>query len=181
MIQTVVMEEMLHMSLAANLLIAVGGMSKVNRSEFIPVYPNSLPCFANPFPINLRKFSKPAMDTFLEIEMPEPEHVPEPKIGLFNSIGQFYDEVEKGLEWLCKDGRETSVLSGTGRQIAPEDHYGGAGRLFEIKRLDDAKRAIKEIKEQGEALPHHVYVQGPGLTRPQPYRSLAARRGPCLP
>jgi hypothetical protein len=168
-IQTVVMEEMLHMALAANLLIAVGGESRVNTSDFIPVYPSPLPCFADPFPIHLRKFSKPALDTFLEIEKPEPEHVPEAKPGLFNSIGQFYDEVVKGLEWLCKDGQEKSVFSGTGKQITPEYYYGGAGRLFEIRTLDDAKRAVQEIKEQGEALPHHVYVKGPGATRPQPY------------
>jgi hypothetical protein len=168
-IQTVVMEEMLHMSLAANLLIAVGGSSKVNHRTFIPVYPSSLPCFANPFPINLRKFSKPALDTFIEIELPEPAHVPPAKAGRFSTIGQFYDEVVKGLEWLCKDGHEATVFSGTGRQITPEYYYGGAGRLFEIKKLDDAKRAITEIKEQGEALPHHIFVRGPGPTRPQKY------------
>jgi len=168
-IQTVVMEEMLHMSLAANLLIAVGGASAVNTSPFIPVYPNSLPCFADPFPINLRKFSKDALDTFIQIELPEPENVPPAKPGLFATIGQFYDEVEKSLEWLCRDGQEKRVFSGTGRQITPEYYYGGAGRLFEIKKLDDAKHAITEIKEQGEALPHHVYVRGPEKTRPQPY------------
>jgi hypothetical protein len=168
-IQTVVMEEMLHMSLAANLLIGVGGTSRVNHREFIPVYPTPLPAFANPFAVNLRKFSKAAMDTFLLIEAPEPESQPEPQNDQFNSIGQFYDEVEKGLEWLCRDGHESSVFSGRGRQITPEYYYGGAGRLFEIRRLDDAKRAIAVIKEQGEGLPHHVYVQGPGPTRPQPY------------
>ena len=168
-IQSVVMEEMLHMSLAANLLISVGGTSKVNTSKFIPVYPSPLPCFANPFPINLMKFSKPALDTFIEIERPEPAHVPAAKAGKFNTIGQFYDEVVKGLEWLCKDGREASVFSGTGRQITPEYYYGGAGKLFEIRGLDDAKRAVTVIKEQGEALPHHIYVKGPGPTRPNKY------------
>ena len=168
-IQTVVMEEMLHMSLAANLLIAVDGKSQVNSSSFIPQYPSSLPAFADPFPINLRKFSKPALDTFIQIELPEPENVPPAKPGLFQTIGQFYDEVVKGLEFLCKDGQETKVFSGKGKQITPEYYYGGAGRLFEIRTLDDAKRAITEIKEQGEALPHHIYVRGPGETRPQKY------------
>ena len=168
-IQTVVMEEMLHMVLVANLLIAVDGQSKVNCPEFVPRYPSPLPHFAHPFPINLRKFSRPAMDTFIDIEKPEPEHAQQPEDDSFGSIGQFYDEVEKSLEWLCQELGEETVFSGTAKQILPEHYYGGAGRLFPIHTLDDAKAAITEIKEQGEALPHRVYVKGPGPTRPQTY------------
>lgn len=46
-VQSVVLEEMLHMSLAANLLIAVGGEPEVAHPEFVPKYPSKLPMSAD--------------------------------------------------------------------------------------------------------------------------------------
>jgi len=37
------MEEMLHMTLACNLLIAIGGSPKLANANFIPPYPSDLP------------------------------------------------------------------------------------------------------------------------------------------
>lgn len=42
-IQSVVMEEMLHMTLAANILNAVGGHPAIDNEKFIPEYPTYLP------------------------------------------------------------------------------------------------------------------------------------------
>jgi len=43
LIRSVVMQEMLHMSQAANLLIALGGRPIINSRCFAPVYPGPLP------------------------------------------------------------------------------------------------------------------------------------------
>src|SRR5580698_6425575 len=42
-IRSVVVEEMLHMILACNILNAIGGELAVNRKGFIPTYPGKLP------------------------------------------------------------------------------------------------------------------------------------------
>src|SRR6476646_7817954 len=42
-IRSVVMEEMLHIALAANVLNAIGGTPVLNRPEFVPRYPTRLP------------------------------------------------------------------------------------------------------------------------------------------
>jgi hypothetical protein len=39
----VVIEEMLHMTIAANVLNAVGGHPAIDRPDFVPNYPEDLP------------------------------------------------------------------------------------------------------------------------------------------
>jgi hypothetical protein len=42
-IKGVVIEEMLHMTIAANVLNAVGGHPAIDRPDFVPNYPEDLP------------------------------------------------------------------------------------------------------------------------------------------
>src|SRR5947199_3695973 len=42
-LQSVVVEEMLHMTLASNVLNALGGSPQIDRPGFIPTYPGPLP------------------------------------------------------------------------------------------------------------------------------------------
>src|SRR5689334_1014219 len=53
LIRSVVMEEMLHMVLAANLLNAVGGEPNVDHADFVPSYPAYLPHSAKSFQVEL--------------------------------------------------------------------------------------------------------------------------------
>jgi hypothetical protein len=77
-IRTVVVEEMLHLTLAANVLNAVGGAPDLNGTDFVPPYPTYLPTGQDDFEVGLVKFSKEAVDTFLNIERPlEPSVSPE--------------------------------------------------------------------------------------------------------
>ena len=68
------LEEMLHMTLAANVLNAIGGEPSpdpVTGPEVrnpIPVYPAMVPFIDQIPPIHLRRFSPEAVDTFLRIE-----------------------------------------------------------------------------------------------------------------
>src|SRR5262245_66324030 len=70
LIRSVVMEEMLHMVLAANLLNAVGGEPDVCHAKFVPSYPTYLPHSDKAFLVHLRPFSPEAIATFLRIERP---------------------------------------------------------------------------------------------------------------
>jgi hypothetical protein len=64
-IQSVVIEELLHMILAANILNAVGGQPCLNYPGFVPEYPRPMPRSANTFQIQLLKFSPEAIGLFL--------------------------------------------------------------------------------------------------------------------
>jgi Ferritin-like len=69
-IRSVVLEEMLHMTLVANLLNALGGRPRVAHPDFVRSYPARLPYSALTVEIPLRHFSPEAMRTFLLIEHP---------------------------------------------------------------------------------------------------------------
>ena len=43
LLRSIIVEEMQHMTLAANLLNAVGGSPDINKPEFVPRYPGPLP------------------------------------------------------------------------------------------------------------------------------------------
>ena len=68
-IKSVVLEEMLHMVLAANVLNAIGGEPKITHSEFVPRYPH--PPLLD-FEVHLEKFSPNASKTFIHIESARP-------------------------------------------------------------------------------------------------------------
>ncbi len=63
-------EEMLHLTLAANLLNAVGGTPDLTKPGFVPEYPAYLPDGESDFQVSRRRFSKEALETFLSIERP---------------------------------------------------------------------------------------------------------------
>ena len=70
-------EEMLHLTLAANLLNAIGGQPDLISPDFVPHYPTHLPTGQDDFDVGIEKFSNHALEIFLSIERPtslEPEH-----------------------------------------------------------------------------------------------------------
>lgn len=149
-IRSVVMEEMLHMTLVANLLNAVGGRPVVADPSFPMAYPCCLP-HSSDITVELLPLCDRALATFLRIERPEPAHGP-PEADRFHTLGQFYDAVREGLAWLCDKHGEAAVFTGRPeRQVPARRHYyGGGGDVIEIHGLADALRAIEEVKEQGE-------------------------------
>jgi len=80
-IRSVVIEEMLHMALACNLLNAVGGQPQIDRAGFVPRYPGHLPAGLRPdLTVTLRRCSIDQIrDVFLSIEEPE-EVLAEPSV-----------------------------------------------------------------------------------------------------
>jgi Ferritin-like len=72
-IRGVVIEEMLHMALVANILNAIGGRPRVGRPGFVPTYPGHLPGGVLPdLVVTLRKCSiQQVRDVFMAIERPD--------------------------------------------------------------------------------------------------------------
>ena len=60
-IRVVAVEEMLHLTLAANLLNAVGGTPDLNVDGFVPIYPCHLPDGEEDFEVGTRAFSRDAV------------------------------------------------------------------------------------------------------------------------
>lgn len=71
-IVAVAREEMLHLTLAANLLNAIGGTPDLLREGFVPRYPCFLPNGETDFKVSIARFSETTIDTFLDIERPAP-------------------------------------------------------------------------------------------------------------
>jgi hypothetical protein len=104
--------------------------------------------------VRLRRCSiEQIRDTFMSIEQPEVTREPvDGQVDPFNpperapsTIGWFYDEIERALRRLSGDG--SLQFGNPERQVTT---WTGPGRLFPILSLDDALRAIQEIKDQGE-------------------------------
>lgn len=159
LIRSVVMEEMLHMVLVANLLNAIDGKPKVNHKEFVPEYPTYLPHSDKKFVVQLLPFGTDAIETFLKIEMPAPLGAP-PQGGDWRTIAQFYAAIREGFEYLCAQrGGEQKLFTGDrSKQVDGSSwYYGGGGVPFEVKDLKTALDAIAEITEQGEGYDHTLY------------------------
>jgi hypothetical protein len=157
LIRSVVMEEMLHMALAANVLTAVGGYPSINHAKFVPSYPTPLPHSNASFEVSLERFSKQAIRTFLRIERPEKPDTP-PKADGYSTIGQFYAALEEGLKWLCAELGEHRVFTGApALQVTPEYYYGGGGEIVVVKDLESALKALHVIVAQGEGIDHTLF------------------------
>jgi ferritin-like protein len=152
---SVLVEEMLHMTLAANLLNAVGGRPRLDTPQMLPSYPGCLPHGDRSFEVPLLPFGPEALEVFLKIERPAPPDAP-PEGDDYETIGQFYHAIERGLRELCADLGETNVFCGDPtRQVSDAVFYGGGGgRIIGIDNLATALAALEEIVEQGEGADH---------------------------
>ncbi len=150
-IQSVVMEEMLHMTLAANIMNAIGGHPAVNTNDFIPEYPTYLPHSDDAFLVPLQKFCKDTVDVFLKIEKPAHKFVP-PEFNNYKTIGQFYKAVKYGLRYWDHVTPGGIFTGDKSLQVTCEQYYGGGGKLTAVYSLSDAVLAINEIVGQGEGM-----------------------------
>jgi len=162
-IQSVVLEEMLHMALAANVLNAIGGTPSPGRvnsgASPVPKYP-AQPSYIKGIPkIHLQKFSPEALDDFIAIEHPGEED-PSDNGTQYASIGAFYEAIQQGLDDHCPEKVFAAAhRERAGCQLSGDDYYGGAGTLFEVTNLDTAIDALKEIVTEGEGLPRAALDQ----------------------
>ena len=155
LIRSVVMQEMLHMAQAANLLIATGGNPVINSPDFVPRYPGRLPGGVLPgLMVHLGRATKTHIHrNFMAIEYPRESNVGVNQTHT-KTIGQFYTLIGKVMDVLygqtelsCNDKCvEKQVKWPTDKQ----DAYGGT--LHTVKDLKSAKIAIKEIMDQGEGV-----------------------------
>jgi hypothetical protein len=156
-LSSVMVKEMLHLTLAANLLNAVGGRPRLDIPEMLPGYPHSLPHGDRSFAISLFRFGPKAIETFLKIEQTSPAGAP-PEDDNYQTIAQFYAAIKQGFRDLSATLGETNVLCGDlTRQVTDQHFYSGGGRIIAVDNLASALAALEEIVEQGEGA-NHVQV-----------------------
>jgi len=153
-IRSVVIEEMLHMTIAANTLNAIGGAPLINTPGFIPSYPGTLPMnIHEDLKVGLEPLSLDLINrVFMVIEEPEdPLHFPVKPFAMaaaapgYATIGQFYQAIIDKIAELG-DGIFTGDPA---RQVAGVPWF-GKDELFPIARANDARKALGIIVEQGE-------------------------------
>ncbi len=149
-IGSVLVEEMLHMTLAANLLNAVGGTPQIDTPTMLPGYPACLPHSDRSFEVPLLPFCRGALDVFLQIERPALASA-QPESDRYETISQFYRAIERGVLDLCAHFGEARVFCGnSARQVTGALFGPGYGRLIEVDGAAAALAAIAEIVQQGE-------------------------------
>ncbi len=152
-IKSVLLQEMIHMCLACNILNAIGGTPDLVP----PVYPGTLGDIGpdgKALVIHLLPFSKEAMDQGMKIEQPEekPDYpIVERRLSLTGpapeqamTIGQFYQAIDEFLATLDPNNDWYPDTN----QIADDQFF--PGQLFAVNGYPDAHRAISIIVSEGE-------------------------------
>ena len=153
-IRQVMVEEMLHMVLVANVLNAIGGTPVLNDPKLLPHYPHKLLCGKGPT-IRLRRFSPEQVKGFRDVEKAPPDWHNAEK-GDFRTIGGFYYWIRLRLEKASKEYGAANLFTGKDHlQIDAADYYGAGGEVIAVRGkpsecLKHALHAIKEVMDEGE-------------------------------
>jgi hypothetical protein len=193
-IRVTAVEEMLHLTLVANVMNAIGATPDLTRPGFVPSYPAYLPDGEDDFTVDLRPFSREAVETFCKIERPgkapsdgsrlvptsdtsRPLLVTSPTAeGMrFFSIGEFYEEIIEGLEQVAA-GDPGLFCGDPALQVGPEYFYSGGGVVIVVCDLDSARRALRFIAAQGEGLDTGIYDADGELAHYYRFRQLQLGR-----
>jgi hypothetical protein len=158
LLRSILVEEMLHAVLAANILLGVGGTPRFGHTDYMPRYPGWIPHHKPPLPVRLQPCSADVIrDVFVRIEQPEIHGSPaEPDD--FETLGQFYHAIEIGLaelaarEDLFADPQLTSQLTDPSFYAPVDGDADDSGGLMAVSDLASADEAIQVIVHQGEGL-----------------------------
>ena len=161
-IMSVVVEEMLHMSLSSNVHQASVGAPDIMAAGKALTYPATLVPDVKEFKINRAPLSIDTLITFLEIESPN-SFQPDP------TIGQYYDKL---MQYVCDKDINWRLPSAGFPQLVPSQPYyaqntvntiyfdkdhkpkfpsdNDSGGMIEVFDAGSAINAMKEIIHQGE-------------------------------
>lgn len=150
-VKSVVIEEMLHLCLARNLLVAIGCGERIAfyDEDFLPKYPEPMRHRTPTLMLHLEPCSiKLMQEVFVPLESPSPTGAP-PQPDSYGTIGAFYEAIVEGFERLS--GPELWKEPRTDLQYYTAYwNQDGGGYPLQVKDLPTALEAIKTIVEQGE-------------------------------
>ncbi|MEY9894252.1 hypothetical protein ABIA31_007938 [Catenulispora sp. MAP5-51] len=157
-IVAIAIEEMLHLCLVRNLLLALGAGDRItfDDRDFIPRYPSKMLHRVPDLELHLKACSPQLMeDIFCPLELPATLDAP-PQPDQYQTLGQFYQAIEEGLvrvdqvegKKLWKYAKESAAWQ---YQRAYWNRDGG-GEPIVITDLPTALEALKVVVEQGEGI-----------------------------
>jgi len=149
-IRSIVMQEMLHVTQAANIMIALDRYPVMDDASFIPTYPTHLPGGVLPrLVVHLKKLSLEHVHrNFMAIEVPQETEVAGTINTTLYTIGVFYQEIADCIEEL---GDEIFNPSTVDQQVNwPWDPTEEIGYVIPVIDAVSAVEAIDAIIAQGE-------------------------------
>lgn len=162
-------QEMEHLGLVANLLIAVGASPNFDRPN-LPLPPFY---YQLDLPLALLPFGDEFLDLAERLERPCEEPDPHPPLPYYPSVAAVYERLREGLAWLGSPASpiaSTLFLGAADPQLSNADFGLGPGQvwyeieLIQVTDLTSALAAIDLIRVQGEGAAatdpcsHHALV-----------------------
>jgi hypothetical protein len=144
LIRSVVIEEMLHLTIAANVLNAIGGRPAVDSRETVLDYPSQLPMgVAGGLTVHIGPMAMSQIDTFMDIEQPE-DPIADPPGDDITTIGDFYAAI---IDKIKEFGEPAFATPSAPQVTAP---WFPSTQLFAVTDVASAARALAIVVEQGE-------------------------------
>jgi len=156
-LQSVIMQEMIHMCLACNIMNAIGGNVVINP----PAYPGPLPGdVGGDLIVHLYPFSEEAMVQGMAIEAPlepiDPRVLKATAGDKVVTIGEYYERLKLALQAL-------PATAWTPNRYQVDDAQFFQGQVFAVNDCTDACNAIAQIVSEGEGTPRTPENQGSPL------------------
>jgi hypothetical protein len=163
LIASVVVEEMLHVCLTTNLLLALGGEPSFGL-DVTPLYPANLAHHKPDLLLELSACSPELVSNcFMAIERPSAAGAPVEDDD-YETLGQFYGALRQALDGLG-DNSDLFANCQADRQLSDPTFYGpvkfdaaDSGGLLLVHDRLSADRALEIIVDQGEGLADHKWA-----------------------
>jgi hypothetical protein len=144
LVRSVVIEEMLHLTIAANVLNAVGGRPVLDSHTAVLDYPSQLPMgVAGGLTVHIGPMSIGQTELFMDIEQPE-DPIAERAGADLVTIGDFYAAIIDKIKEL---GEPAFATPSAPQVTAP---WFPSAQLFAVTDVASAARALGIVIEQGE-------------------------------
>ena len=149
LIRQVVMQEMLHFTQAANILIAMNGVPEIDSADVAASYPTKLPGSVLPsLTVTLEKITLHHVhDIFMGIELPQKTEVGGDINTTLYTIGEFYSEISDCINMLGDDVFNNETLD---LQVQWPWNDERVGVVYPITDSLSAVNAITAIISEGE-------------------------------
>jgi len=160
----VAIEEMLHLCLVRNLMVAIGAGDRIKfyDKNFMPTYPSNMLHRTPLLPLVLSECSEVLVESvFMELENPAKKGA-KPQRNQYETLGQFYMAIQEGLDNVDRaerpKGSKRSELWRYAEANAPWQYDNaywnrdGGGVPVEITDLRTAQAALDMVVEQGEGV-----------------------------
>jgi hypothetical protein len=159
-IRSVLMEEMLHMAAACNILAALGGSPRIRTLD--PGYPAAgLPGQVAPdLHIVLAQLSPRHLENFMRIEAPLFMLADDQRNCAYPTIGRFYDAIRDAVIVNAAAVRRAVAAGGPANQVGGNLGYRTIVPVPGVDPVDEILAAIDMITEQGEGEPLNTIETG---------------------